>query len=104
MLQTDPKLVHLYEVRQNEADGVIQISERSVAIELACACVGGRSSHYIPLVIANWKMFAGHTTQVEAEKESPGRVLHAACHFHHVLHDLFPRRFYGHVHGSDGDH
>jgi len=86
MLQAHPQLIHLHKVGQDEADRVLQIALRTFAV--ACgqtvACLAGK---------------------IVPQKQAADRVLHAATHLHHVLHDLLHRRILnGHVDGADSAH
>jgi hypothetical protein len=86
VLQPHPQLVHLDEVGQDEADGVLEIT------------LG-------PLAITRRKAVAGLTGKVVPQKQTTNRVLDSATHLHHVLHDLLDRRILnGHVDSADSDH
>lgn len=65
----------------------------------------GENSKYSPRIVSYWQMVPCHAAQVVPKKESPGGVLHAPRHFHHILHDLLDRCVRnGHVDGPDGHH
>ena len=86
VLLTHPELVHLDKVGENKRDAVAQLA--------GGAWLGARR-----------QVIARHAREVVAQKEATRRVLHAATHLHHVLHDLLDRRIgHGHVDAADGDH
>ena len=86
MLLPDPQPVHLDKVREHEADAVGQVAGR-------------------PGLGACRQVITGRGREVVAQKEAARRVLDAAAHFRHVLHDLPDGRVGdGHVHAADGDH
>lgn len=59
----------------------------------------------VPWVVAHRKVVARHPAQVVSKEQAACRVLHAASHLHHVLHDLLDRRLGdGHVNGPNGHH
>lgn len=86
VLQADPELVHLDKVGQDEADRVVEVAARAG-------------------VVSDGEVVAGHAAEVVAEEEAAGRVLYAAGHLHHVLHDFLDGAAGdGHVDCADGDH
>ena len=86
MLLPDPQPVHLDKVREHEADAVGQVAGR-------------------PGLGACRQVITGRGREVVAQKEAARRVLYAAAHFRHVLHNLPDGRVgHGHVHAADGDH
>jgi hypothetical protein len=86
VLQPHPQLVHLHEIGQDEADRVLQVALRTLAVagREAVACL---------------------TREVVSQEKAANGVLHSATHLHHVLHNLLDRRILDrHVDGADRDH
>ncbi|KAI5117715.1 hypothetical protein M0805_006519 [Coniferiporia weirii] len=78
VLQPHPELVHLNEVGELECDRALQVSDRAV---------GDGAGRHVPFVVAHREVVPSLSTEIVAEEEAAGGVLHATRHLHRVLND-----------------
>lgn len=86
VLESDPELVHLDEVCEDEVDGILKVALGT-------------------FTKASWQVVSGLTTKIVAKEETANGMLDTSAHLHHVLHNLLDRGILdAHVDGADGDH
>ena len=108
MLKSNPELVHLDEVGEDETDGVLEVSGGSTTARRRGKVVREEvsSSSFVPpsfelegrqedansldspLILSDRQAIPRLTREVMPQEQSSRRMLNTSSHLHHVLHDL----------------
>lgn len=105
MLQTDPELVHLDKVGQDERDRVLQVSSRPKTDVSPSIPELFSGIPFSPIAIPDRKVIPRQPAQIMPQEQPTRRMLYSSRHLHHILHDLLDGRIGDrHIDGADGDH